>query len=254
MRCERLAVITFAAAASLVAQASIAADLPAVVKAAPVSTVQDWSGFYAGGNIGRGWARTVRWENIDNTTLFGDNQPPDTFRHGASGTVGGGQLGLNFQTGAFVFGVEALYDGSNIEAKHSSTAGAADDQFAARIKSVLLLTGRVGYAWHSVLGYLKGGYAGVNFRASVSDDVPPSTGSGDDRQWRSGWTLGAGFEYAVTSNLSLALEYNHIRVGEERHQLGGGSGSYQWDVDARDIEPGDGEAQRPVRVVAVTHP
>jgi len=177
----------------------------------------------------------VRWDNIDNTTLFGDNQPPDTFRHGASGTIGGGQVGINFQAGAWVFGAEALYDGSNINGKHSSTAGAADDQFTARIESFLLLTGRVGYAWNSGLGYVKGGYAGVDFRTSVSDGVPPSTGVGDDSRWRSGWTLGAGFEYAVTSSVSLALEYNYIRIGEERHQLGGGTGSYLWDVDARDI-------------------
>ena len=50
------------------------------------------------------------------------------------------------------------------------------------------------YAFGTWLPYLKGGYAGANLKSSMFDT------SGDtlsNSQWRNGWDLGAGVEYAL---------------------------------------------------------
>jgi outer membrane immunogenic protein len=207
-----------------------AADMP-IAATAPIMSAPgyNWTGFYVGVNIGGGWT-SADWTNAANATLFGDSVPPDTFSHSAQGVIGGGQIGFNYQTGVWVFGLEALLNGSDIRGARVSTFGAADDQFTWRIDTLLLVTARVGIAHDSWLAYMKGGYAGAMIRAAVSDTVGPSTGSGSDSQWRSGWTVGGGVEYGLTPNLSLAVEYNYVELESGRYGIGGGAGSYAWDV------------------------
>lgn len=225
-------VLAVALAAGLVSKPSAAADMP--LKAPPVAPVYMWSGLYVGANLGYGWGN-ANWENLENTTLFGDNVPGDTFDHRMSGVIGGGQLGYNYQTGAWVLGAELLVDASGIEGNHASTAGAADDQFKARIDALMLLTGRVGYAWNNVLVYGKAGLGAADIHASVSDTVGPSTGSGSDSGWHFGPTVGLGLEYGITPNLSFAIEYDYVHLKSGSYQLGDTTGSYLWDIDVHNI-------------------
>lgn len=216
----------------LPAQPSTAADM--AVKAPRAVSGYTWSGFYVGGNIGGGWSH-ARWDNTANTTLFGDALPGNNFGSNPNGVIGGLQVGYNFQNGPWVFGLEALFDLSSVQAQHTSTFGAADDQFTTAFRSFLMATGRAGYAWNNWLAYVKGGYALAQVRASVNDGVAPTTGSGGDTQWRSGPTVGGGFEYAFTPQLSVGVEYDYIRLDSGGYQLGGGTGSYAWNVAARDV-------------------
>lgn len=230
MKCIAFALLS--AASVLVSQSAVAADISPVTKAPIVSRAYDWSGLYVGANLGWGWA-SADWTNTANTTLFGDSVPPNGFSHAAQGVVGGGQIGFNVQTGSWVYGVEVLLDATGIDGKRTSTVGAADDQFTGSVEALLLLTGRVGYSVDNWLAYLKGGYAGAHVRAAVSDTVGPSTGSGSSSQWRSGWTIGGGVEYGLTRSLSLGFEYNYVELQSGSHELGGGTGSYAWDVRLR---------------------
>jgi outer membrane immunogenic protein len=152
-----------------------------------------------------------------------------------SGIIGGGQIGYNYQAGQWVFGLEAMLDASAIKSSQTSGFGAADDKFEVEIKSFLLATGRLGYAWDKFLAYGKAGIAIANISASVTDNVGPTTGAGSDSRWRSGPTVGLGIEYGITPNLSLAVEYDYIRLSAASYQLGGGAGSYLWDLDAHNI-------------------
>ena len=69
---------------------------------------------------------------------------------------------------------------------------------------------------------MKGGYAGVNNRLSVSDTVPNrSTGSGSPTQWHNGWTVGAGWEYGITANWIVGLEYDYSAFETKSYQLAG---------------------------------
>jgi outer membrane immunogenic protein len=219
-----------AAALASVPHHAGAADMPVPAKAPIVSAPgYNWTGFYGGLNVGWGWA-SADWTNVANATLFGDSVPPDTFSRSAQGVTGGGQIGFNYQTGVWVLGVEALLNGSDIHGDRASTFGAADDHFTWSIDALLLVTARVGIAHDRWLAYAKGGYAGAVIRTAVSDTVGPATGSGSDSQWRSGWIVGGGVEYGLTPNLSLAVEYNYVELESGRYEIGGGAGSYAWDV------------------------
>jgi outer membrane immunogenic protein len=235
-------VLLFAGAAVLPLVAEVrAADIAVPKATTAVQTTQAaplWAGIYLGVNLGFGWT-DADWRNLTSAPAasFFDHVPGDRFNHSADGIIGGGQIGFNHQVGGWVFGVEALFDASDISGSRisSSRFGAADDEFTARIDMLLLATGRVGYAWGQALGYVKGGYAGAKVGGSVNDAVGPFTGSGSDSRWASGWTVGGGFEYAVTPNLSLGAEYNYVELGSERYQLGGRVGDYAWNLRAQSL-------------------
>ena len=85
--------------------------------------------------------------------------------------------------------------------------------------------GRLGYAMDRFLVY---GTGGVAF-AGVTGNVSNVEGSGDDRDDDStytGWTIGAGAEYAVTDMISLKAEYQYADFGSEDFNFGdvGGAG------------------------------
>jgi outer membrane immunogenic protein len=198
-----------------------AADMPAKapVYKAPTAAAYNWAGFYIGGHIGGGWSKT----NLTNTQSDGAIAWPDldigqSIGLKQSGIVGGGQIGYNFQNGNWVYGVELSGSGANINGGGAPPPGApfsaGDDNFESKIRALLLVTGRLGYAWDRTLLYAKGGYAGASIRTSVADSTcplgpPTSCGSGSDTSWRSGFTVGAGLEYAVANNWIVGVEYDY---------------------------------------------
>jgi outer membrane immunogenic protein len=211
---------------ALLPSAVLAADLqgkPALP--APAS----WSGFYAGLNAGLGWSPTS-WRNTASTpaATFFDYLPGQGFSDTMSGILGGAQVGINFQNGPWVYGAEAAISGADIYGDFKSVTGAADDQFRARLNALFLATGRLGYAWNDNLVYGKAGFAAAKLYLSVSDPTAPTTGSGSDSQWRSGWTVGLGLEHRLTPQLSLAVEYDYIDLGSDSYELGGSAGTYSW--------------------------
>lgn len=214
--------------------ASFAAELP--LKARAPASAYDWSGVYVGGHFGYG-GTNAGWVNVENLqgAGFGDSVPPDSFNHRLSGVIGGAQIGFNYQSGSWVFGLEALLAASGIKGNYTSTFGAADDQFTTRIDTLMLGTGRFGYAWDRWLAYGKAGVAAARIRASVTDGVGPITGSGSDAAWQFRPSLGLGFEYGITRNVSFGVEYNYIRFGTRTYQLGDATGSYAWDINIRNV-------------------
>src|SRR5262249_38595661 len=101
----------------LVAGAAQAADLPRpVYKAAPPAYFT-WTGCYIGGSVGGASARGRLTTSLDSCTHLG--VPANLDAVGAAGTgsdrdtsfIGGGQVGCNYQTGAFVLGVEGDFSG-----------------------------------------------------------------------------------------------------------------------------------------------
>ena len=109
--------IVLAAALALSAGSALAADLPAppppprapaayVPVAAPL---YNWSGIYVGINGGYGFGSSS-WD-FSPVTGF----PASTGNFDINGPLVGGTVGVNFQTGQFVFGVEADGDWSDIK-------------------------------------------------------------------------------------------------------------------------------------------
>ena len=221
------AVVGFASVAS-------AADLPTkapVYTAAPVA-VYNWNGCYVGAHAGGGWART-EFTNTADTTAFGHLNPGEGFAYTHNGFIGGGQVGCNHQINQWVLGVEGTFAGTTIKGDAADLAILNDDVFTTKINSLATVTARIGYAWNNVLLYAKGGYAGANVQFSVSDTCcvggsPMGAGSEthlaewlDDRH-RPGIRDHAQLDHR------RRVQLHRFGVGELR--VGGGAGSYAFDV------------------------
>jgi outer membrane immunogenic protein len=232
--------IAIAAAALMMGSMSVsAADLAPYTKApAPIVSVYNWGGFYIGGHVGGAWTQQ-EWINTANTTIFGDLSPGNGFRQRGTGVFGGGQAGYNWQASNFVFGLEGTVSGLDTRGSVLNTVFGAglDDRFSWRADWMATITGRAGIAVNNNLFYVKGGYAGVNNRLSVSDTLPVFTGSGSQTAWHNGWTVGAGWEYGITANWIVGLEYDYSAFQTKSYQLAGAAvGTYTFDVKPRDIQ------------------
>lgn len=222
--------------------AASAADMAGwpYAKAPPVSyAAYNWAGFYVGGNLGGSWTNEI-WTNTANASLFGDLIPGQGFGQHGSGVFGGGQVGYNWQASNYVFGLEGTISAMDNRGglRNRIFGPALDDQFSWRTNWMTTITGRTGIAWNNNLFYVKGGYAGVSSHMSVVDVVPPFVGSGSDTQWHNGWTVGAGWEYGITRNWIVGLEYDYAAFVTRSYQLASSTapGPYSFDAKPRDIQ------------------
>lgn len=202
--------------------AALAADLPmrkeAPVYVAPVP-VFTWTGAYFGVNAGGAFTKNgARLRGNDAATQAAINAGlvPGSLTKNKSGFIGGVQAGYNWQTGAWVMGVEGdvNYIGAKSNANFVNPLG---DVVSARSELRWLGTARLraGYAFDRFLVYGTGGLAIGDVKRSAgywSAGVPLYYGSKSDT--RVGWTLGAGVEYAITNNLSVKGEYLYYNLGK----------------------------------------
>jgi len=182
-----------------------------------------WTGFYVGGHAGLGTGQTTgRPESINGTpiaALLGPVIGPAVSNffstdYDMSGAVYGAHVGYNYQTGSAVFGIEASYSGSSISGNSASGIILNSDR---ELDWLATVTGRIGYAMGRSLVYAKGGVAW--------GEVSTGIGLGgikilDGGETHVGWTAGAGFEHAITNNVTFRIEYAHIDLGSETHSLG----------------------------------
>src|ERR1700726_2829794 len=148
-----------------VAAPASAADLAArpYTKAPPpmVAAIYDWSGFYIGAN--GGWGSSHKCWDFAPAGIFFASEGC----HDATGGVAGGQIGYRWQSAAWVFGLEGQGDWANLRGSNISIfAPAFTNQ--SKIDAFGLLTGQVGYAWNTVLLYVKGGAAVTADRFNVN--------------------------------------------------------------------------------------
>jgi outer membrane immunogenic protein len=206
--------IAFATAAvtMLLTGAASAADLGARPYAkAPVMpiAVYNWTGFYIGANGGGAWSDKC-WDIYND---LGAAVVP-SFREGchtASGATVGGQVGYRWQASNWVFGLEAQGNWADLSGSNASLAFAGASN-RSRIDALGLFTGQVGYSWNNVLWYVKGGAAVTRDKY---EGIVTGTGLVFDRATETRWggVVGTGIEFGFTPNWSLALEYDHLFMG-----------------------------------------
>ncbi|ODN71746.1 OmpA-like transmembrane domain protein [Methylobrevis pamukkalensis] len=147
--------------------------------------------------------------------------------------------------GSIVFGLEADFDASGMDGSGTDNnplfIGPVHGEFS------LLWQGsvraRLGYAVDRLLVYGTGGFAYGN--AEVSASVSGGDGGGgtvtaaaapglsaSEENILTGWTVGAGVEYAFTDALSARLEYRYTDLGEATYSAttGIGAGSAKFGV------------------------
>jgi opacity protein-like surface antigen len=215
-----LAIVVIALSAG---RGALAADLP--VKAEPAFIPAfAWTGCYAGGHAGGGWARknaTDPAQLVQDAFLgFGSTVGVTTAQVDATGYLIGGQFGCDYQFyGNAVVGVEGAVSGGNIRADTSVPLPLGDPgdivKFTARADFISSATVRLGYAWDRFLLYVKGGGAWAGDKYSA---VGTFAGTGFDFEGvdlRTGWTVGAGAEWALWDAWSARLEYDYYNFGSK---------------------------------------
>jgi outer membrane immunogenic protein len=196
-----------------------AADLPAGAAPAPPAFyrphIYDWTGFYFGGHIGAG--RQYNAYTDTTTTLV---PAGNVSSHAEWGTVGGAQVGVNYQMTPVVVGLEGTWSASSLTgfALTPSFIPSVQVRDTTTVNWFATATGRVGYALDQLLLYAKGGAAWM--RAGTTRDVLLSNvnvGTASLTDVRTGWTAGAGLEWGITENLSAKLEYDYLDFGTKNY-------------------------------------
>ena len=78
------------------------------------------------------------------------------------------------------------------------------------------MRGRAGYAFDRFLVYATGGFAYGQVNSEVDIAVPNGGGLAiSGTPLRTGWTVGGGFEYAITNNLTVKTEYLYVNLGND---------------------------------------
>jgi outer membrane immunogenic protein len=196
------------AAVFLLSGPAMAADMgvPApVYQAAPVPTpLMTWTGAYVGLNIGGIWS---------------SNQWTDTFLNETIGTInsfgllGGGQVGFDYQIAPnWLVGIRGMFDGTGFRTSQTNNVSCFDCGLtdSSETSWFATLTVRGGYLWlPTLLFYGKAGAAWVADEHSQAVDGF----SVSQRITRTGFDVGAGFEWMFVQNWSLFAEYDFAGFG-----------------------------------------
>ncbi len=216
----------------------------------------NWTGFYLGLNGGYGWSHgdvaATPGDPLTRNVAFGQPAiPPLSASMNASGGLGGGQAGYDWQFAARgVVGIEA--DVAAADLKSSAAVpltmmfGTQPATFGASrsIDWFGTVRGRIGFlATPDLLLYGTGGFAYGRVNESASVSLPPgqsnSAGNfgyafacgpvyglgacfaGNSSRVATGWTVGIGGEKRFTPNFSLKVEYLHVDLGSSSYPLVG---------------------------------
>jgi outer membrane immunogenic protein len=233
---HRLVVASLAAAGLSVGlgTAASAADLgtrpaPVYTKAPIAAPYYSWTGFYIGGNAGYAWGTSdadTAVPGLPFTAVADQYSAAASSELRPKGFTGGGQIGYNWQWSRSVWGLEADFDSFHLTDSAVGTVtppGNSTLTSSTSFSTDWLLTarGRVGFlATDRALIYGTGGLAAANLKYSQTNFFAPCAGpglacveTGALSTTKTGWTAGAGIEYALTNNWSVKAEYLYVDLG-----------------------------------------
>jgi high affinity Mn2+ porin len=90
--------------------------------------------------------------------------------------------------------------------------------FNTTIDYIGTVRGRAGYAFGTVLPYVTGGFAWGHSHINLNDSAGNIVSSPGQNQ--TGWTAGAGVEFAVSGNWTAKVEYDYIDLVHRMYDLG----------------------------------
>jgi outer membrane immunogenic protein len=220
---------TVIASIALIGTPAVAADIAAKAPPPSPAPVYNWTGWYAGVNVGASFGTTKTDFNV--SPLFGNNGPLFQLTPGLgfsdqtypAAFIGGGQIGYNWQySPVIVVGLEADFQGSTerettnltqpISAFPPSTSlpgGAAVRDYTTQIDWFGTVRPRIGYVWGdgTVFSYVTGGLAygevkinGTNSVSLILTSSPMGAGllsvtrTFEHSNVNTGWVVGTGTE------------------------------------------------------------
>ncbi len=216
------------AAVMLPAVGARAADLPLLRKAPAMSySLFTWTGFYGGINAGFKFAGNddvhTEGQAAPNIANIAGGARPGFVPLNRNGFIGGGQIGYNYQFGQFVAGIETdidytdFRDNRSVTTAQLVTGAPLNNTFSSRLNFLGTVRGRLGFAYDRSLFYATGGLAYGETQQHI--DMFGPTGnvqfSGDRRQVKVGFAVGAGMEQAITNNVTVKAEYLFFDLGRD---------------------------------------
>jgi outer membrane immunogenic protein len=242
----RLSTLLAAAAVSTICvSVAAAADLPRKAPPRVMAPVSDWTGFYAGVNLGYGTGQNEITDSTVAGTIPGGFAPAGTALYGGPrqfdvatrGINGGAQIGYNWQMSPVtVWGFEADIQGADMKRNANcvfacntptpinGTLGAAffpvtfsDNSVSTKLDWFGTLRARAGYTTGPALFYVTGGFAygDVERRGSVAGSTVVNTFAGayNRKSTETGWTIGAGIEAKLWAGWTAKAEYLYVDLG-----------------------------------------
>lgn len=195
---------------AMLATGAYAADAVVAEPPAPapayVAPAFHWSGGYVGAQLDYSWARA----GYSMETGFSGKSR-------SNGFLGGLYTGYNFDMGNdVILGIEGDISMGFKKTRDNDLVG-----FRGIVSSSTrwngAFRGRAGFAVDRFLPYVAGGVA----FGDVKDSITTMMTSFSSSQVKTGWTVGAGVDYAATDNVILRLEYRYTDFGKQSFDFGG---------------------------------
>jgi len=212
-----------AALAVILAGPAVAADLP-LKSEVPIVPRFSWTGCYLGGHIGGGTGSKAITDPVQlvQDTLNGSpiTTGITTVTTSPTGAVIGGEIGCDYQFASnAVIGIEGTASGTTMRgsANVGLPAGIPGDLALVQANNDFLasVTGRIGYAFDTVLLFGRGGFAVAGDKYTVSGGdfagLGPFTFQGADNRY--GWIVGGGVDWAFAPHWSMNVEYDYYHFG-----------------------------------------
>ena len=183
-----------------------AADLPVKAPQLKSSPAASWEGFHLGVNAGIAWQRATAEYAAGGNFIVGRR----------ASFIGGGQIGYNWQSGNYVYGLEADISGLS---KGPTVPGTKGNALEANINWLSTLRGRAGWLVSSdTLVYATGGLAVGGVKNTFAPDGLLSSQSSITKKSVSktavGWTVGGGLENKLSQNWTIGFEGLYVDLGK----------------------------------------
>ena len=171
-----------------------------------VSAAPTWGGLYVGANFGIAWTSGKRFQ--DNVSICGNSLcgwESDDENGSSFGGLAGITAGYNFQSGNFVYGIEA-----DVAGVWGGTIKNANYDNELKTSGIATLRARAGIASGSTLFYLTAGIAAVNQKHSSQVGCTNCDYNGSKTEWNFAGVVGAGIEHQLGGGWSAKVEGLYI--------------------------------------------
>jgi outer membrane immunogenic protein len=191
-------------------QAAVAADMP--IKA-PAYVYHSWTGIY--GDVDVGWMHDSENANWVNSAA------PNSFKQSGSEGAFGGHVGIQYQFGQIVLGVEGGIMSPFSQVAHTGgpQAGCPNPAFTCQTGMQRFWTAgpRLGFVFNrDWLIYGTGGYARATTQVNSFTTATGVQADGGNVT-AGGWFAGAGIDYLINStklfDVLVGVQYEHVQVG-----------------------------------------
>jgi outer membrane immunogenic protein len=201
---------------------AFAADMGPPVKAplpAPIPYAQ-FQGWYIGGAIGAARLNVTANQTFGSTGNCGSEGAVGTTSScaaSATGFTAGVQVGYDWQSRYFVYGVVADWTWTGLKHTTTNNVGGTSIPFiTAKVDWLATFRGRMGLAVDDTMVYLTGGLALADLKSSVGNKVCDSSSTlclNGLNTVQAGWVAGVGAEHKFTQNWSVFTEFLYYDLG-----------------------------------------